>query len=321
MSDQLYNSNLEYDNGFQSQIPADINLDQAEDFFNSIGYEQEKIYSDFEEQNNFMSLRKKLEIEDEIWIESQDFPIGTEAEIGTSPVIAYENPHGFRIASSAGRVLYNSGAEVIVNDSENNPIIYKEFDWGTLKVKNMDIDLIRTINESNIKDYPSIAALIENNANASADIPNVTNCMTKANVERFYYSSVGQLSRARTHAYRPILTKKTRFSATSIGYLYKNGKWRRRSVWLQVGICGRKNNSQYAGAVALGECSQYMIVACVSRVPSKCKRSYETTVKSADTAHFYNDGVFSFHGQGTFTYTIDFYGTNSWGHEMYEISR
>src|SRR5690606_1506949 len=141
------------------------------------------------------------------------------------------------------------------------------------------------------------------------------------NVERYYYSSVGQLSRARTHAYRPILTKKTRHSATTMGYQYKRGKWRRRSVWLNVGICGKKDTPNTNGRVALGECSQYVLVSVVSHPASKCKRSYETTFKSADTAFHYDNSVYSYHGQSTYTYTIDFYGDDTWGHEKYEISR
>lgn len=38
-------------------------------------------------------------------------------------------------------------------------------------------------------------------------------------------------------------------------------------------------------------------------------------------AHMYDNSVFSYHGQGAYTYTIDFYGGNTWGHEKYEISK
>lgn len=318
--DELYNANVAYDDYYQEQIPADLNLDEAESYFQSIGYEQEKVYSDFENQLGFNSLRKQLNLEDEIWFNSQNIALPTADDIGNSPTITTPSPHNFRIGSDADRVLFNSGAEVIVIDSLGSPVIYKEFNWGSLIIRNMDTDLLKSINVNKIKDKNSIISLIAGNTNYEP-VPIPINCQTESKVERYYWSGAGQLSRARTHAYRPILTKKTRHSATTIGYLYKNGKWRRKDVWLQVGICGIKNQPMTNGRVALGECSQYILVSCVSHPPSKCKRSYETIAKSDDTAFHYDNSVYSFHGQGTYSYTIDFYGDDTWGHEKYEISR
>lgn len=318
--DELYNADVAYDDYYQSQIPSDLNLDEAESYFQNIGYEQEKVYSDFENQLGFNSLRKQLNLEDEIWFNSQNIALPTIDDIGNSPAITTPSPLNFRIGSDADRTLFNSGAEVIVIDSLGSPIIYKEFNWGSLIIRNMDTSLLKSINVNKIKDKNSIISLIEGNTNYEP-IPIPLSCQKESKVERYYWSSVGQLSRARTHAYKPILTKKTRHSATTMGYKYIRGKWRRRDLWLQVGICGKKDRPRTNGAVALGECSQYVIVSVVSHPPSKCKRSYETTVKSEDTAFHYDNSVYSFHGEGFYTYTIDFYGDDTWGHEKFEISR
>lgn len=209
LNDQLYEDSELYDDYYLGLIPLDIDVEDIDDFHNSIGYEEDKIYNGFEDGLDFFSLRRKLNLEDELWIENQTFPYDiNEAEIGTSPQIITPNPHGFRIATDADRALCNSGAEIIVVDSLNNPVIYKEFDWGTLRIRNMDTDLLKIINQNKIKDFESISTLIEDNVNADYVIPYPQNCITKAKVERYYYSSVGQLSRARTHAYIPLFSKK-----------------------------------------------------------------------------------------------------------------
>lgn len=318
--DELYNANVAYDDYYQSQIPADSNLDEIESYFESMGYEQEKVYNDFENNLGFNSLRKQLNSEDEIWFNSQTIALPTNDDIGNSPEITTSSPHNFRIGSDADRVLFNAGAEVIVVDSLGSPIIYKEFNWGSLIIRNMDTELLKSINVNKIKDKNSIISLIEGNTNYEA-IPIPINCQKESKVERYYWSSLGKLSRARTHAYKPILTKKTRYSATTIGYKYIRGEWRRRALWLNVGICGKKDNPNTNGRIALSECSQYILVSMVSHPASKCKKSHETTVKADDTAFHFDNSVYSYHAEGTYAYTIDFYGDNTWGHEKYEISR
>lgn len=107
-------------------------------YANSIAYNQEQPYLDFEAAYQFASLRKKIFDEETAWLASID---------GPEDWIAKNDPDNHYIWYE-NRVLLNEQVEVIVKDSLNNNVIYKFYEGGYVTIMGSNYEILREFNES-----------------------------------------------------------------------------------------------------------------------------------------------------------------------------
>lgn len=71
VQENLFNQTQAYLDGYQPQIPTELNDDQLEEYLNGIGYNEDIIYEGFEESIGFNSFRVKLNNDINVWLGSQ----------------------------------------------------------------------------------------------------------------------------------------------------------------------------------------------------------------------------------------------------------
>src|SRR5690606_15310333 len=148
VQEDLFNRTQAYLDGYQLQIPTELNDDQLEKYLNGISYNEDITYEGYEQSIGFNSFRVKLNNDMDIWLNSQ-----TNHEM---MINEEDDPDNNTLVLESDRTLYNMGGEVVVLDSLQNPIIYKAFDWGHLIIKDFDTDILKTINVENLQSLDQI---------------------------------------------------------------------------------------------------------------------------------------------------------------------
>lgn len=324
VQEDLFNQTHAYLDGYQPQIPTELNDDQLEAFLNSINYNEDIIYEGFEQSIGFNSFRVKLNNDIDQWLDMQ-----TNQEM----IINEENdPDNNTLVLESDRTLYNMGGEVVVLDSLQNPIIYKAFDWGHLIIKDFDTDILKAINVQNIKSLDQIQTQFGDLSNikikkdfidASAPAP----CMTdNIKDKKHVYSTTGQ-----NNVKSIIKNRNTPFSNSgehdrliikTLGYKWKNGKWRNRELWLVNGFTSKRNQANQTLTWWRYFCDNASHVNTHQYIArSKCVRKFEYDGGSpGNNVAWKNNSIYAYHGEGTFTFTVDFYGSKNSGHEVYRIT-
>ena len=317
VQEDLFNQTQAYLDGYQPQIPSDLDDDQLEEYLNGIGYNEDIIYEGFEQSIGFNSFRVKLNNDIDVWLDSQ-----TNYEM----MINEENdPDNNTLVLESDRTLYNMGGEVVVLDSLQNPIIYKAFDWGHLVVENFDTDVIKIINIENLKTSEEIQSrfLGKSNITFKSDNPIPSGNCSQGNIKnkQHFYSPTHQ------HNVKSIIKNRKaifpgngsqdRLIIKTKGYLWKNGGWKNKPVWLVSGFTSKKFQGNHSitwwnsGCAGTGQTQLFP-------AKTKCVMKYEYdggNPKGSNIVYLDNT-LYAYHGQGTFTFTVDFYA----GHESYTIT-
>lgn len=317
VQENLFNQPNAYIDSYQDQIPTDLNDDQLEEYLNGINYNEDAIYEGFEQSLGFNSFRVKLNNDIDLWLDIQTNP---------DMMINEENdPDNNTLVLESDRALYNMGGEVVVLDSLQNPVIYKAFDWGHLAVENFDTDVIKIINTENLKTIEDIQLRFTGKSNIKFKIDNpfpVGNC-SQGNIKnkQHFYSPNNK------HNVKSIIKNKKalfpgngypdRLIIKTKGYLWKRGKWRNRAVWLVSGFTSKKNQGNHSitwwntGCTGTGQTQLFP-----ARTKCVAKYEYDGGNPKGSNIVYIDNTLYAYHGQGTFTFTVDFYP----GHEAYTIT-
>lgn len=318
----LFNQTQAYLDGYQPQIPTELNDDQLEEYLNNIGYNEDIIYEGFEQSIGFNSFRVKLNNDIDVWLESQ-----TNQEM----MINEENdPDNNTLVLESDRTLYNMGGEVVVLDSLQNPVIYKAFDWGHLIIKDFDTDILKAINVQNIKSFEQIQSQFGELSSIEMkkdfiDASTPAQCITdNVKSKKHVFSQNGQ------HNVKSIIKKRnTPFTSSheydrllikTKGYLWKRGEWRNRKVWLVSGFTSKRNQADQDITWWLNFCDGAPHNTKLFQAKSKCVKKYEYEYYIPGNVAIKDNTIYAYHGQGTFSFTVDFYGTKNSGHEVYRIT-
>src|SRR5690554_3657780 len=101
------------------------------------------------------------------------------------------------------------------------------------------------------------------------------------------------------------------------GYLWKRGKWRNRAVWLVSGFTSKKNQGNHSitwwntGCTGTGQTQLFP-----ARTKCVAKYEYDGGNPKGSNIVYIDNTLYAYHGQGTFTFTVDFYPD----HEAYTIT-
>jgi|SRR5690606_6542953 len=314
IEDGLYDHTQSYVTSVMDNMPTGLTEEEQDSYLDSIGFDEDKLYKEFEDQFNFNSLRKDLNVELEKWEDNQTNP-----EI----LINEENdPDNHPLVLEVHRTLFNVGGEVIVLNNEAQPVIYKMFDWGSIEITNLDTDILKQINTAKIKNYDAISSLVSHNTNYkinfSSTTPNDSPCASSGiNHKKYNYSSTtGQQVKSFTKQMVIPFTSGKQLVAKTKGYQYKRGKWRNRKVWLQVGITGSKSAPNVPAELYVNGCHNPFILNYVKATTEK-RYKHEARYKNYDYIYLKNNKVYSYHGQNSFVFTKDFFPPS---HEIYVIS-
>lgn len=319
VQEKLFNETESYTEGYQSRIPRDLSDDRLEIYLKNIGYNEDIVYEEFEKSVGFNSFRAKLNKDEDLWLDKQINPKLMD-DVG--------DPDDNTLVLESDRTLYNEGGEVIVLDSLKKPLIYKAFDWGHLVIEDFDTKILKEINVGGLKTIESIKTKFPGKTN----IKFLPDNMDYASDGFCQYEGI----KSKKHVYSPnglhnvksIIKKRVavfgwgnhdRLLIKTKGYLWKRGKWRHRSVWLVSGFTSKKDQPNlpitwYEYACDGAKHSKTF------KAKTKCALKYEYESGPYGQVAIKDNTVYAYHGQGTFTFTVDFFGTKNTGHEVYTIT-
>lgn len=109
----------DYNDAFDQQT-AGMTDEEADDYAESVGFDENQPLIDFEKDMHFCSLRQYLAELDDAWVDQQ---VDGAWDLNTAPDEYY-------IDDETERALLSLGAEFIVGDCKNGYTLYKRYDWG-----------------------------------------------------------------------------------------------------------------------------------------------------------------------------------------------
>ncbi len=129
----------DYNDAFDQQTVG-MTDEEADDYAESVGFDENQPLIDFEKDLHFCSLRQHLEELDNAWLDQQG---DGDWDLNTSPDEYY-------IDDETERALLSLGSEFIVGDCKNGYTLYKRYDWGYVSFPLNDIgtatDILTTLN-------------------------------------------------------------------------------------------------------------------------------------------------------------------------------
>jgi len=313
IEDNLFDNTQSYIQSVMDGMPEGLSEEEQDDYLESIGFDEDKFYIQFEDSFNFNSLRKDLNIKIDDWLSTQTNP---------EMIVDEENdPDNHPLVLEVHRTLFNAGGEIIVLDTVGAPVIYKMFEWGSLKITGLDTSILKSINISKIKDYTSVIELVSNNPNYIIESPAVPNdgpCAShNINHKKHNYSSTGTLVKSFTKQMVIPFTSGKQLVAKTVGYRYSSKRgYYRIKLWLVTGITGSKSAPNVDAELHVDGCHHPFRLDHVAASSLKV-RKHERRYKNYYYIYLKNNKVYSYHGQGSFVFTKDFYPPN---HEIHVIS-
>ncbi|GEN76238.1 hypothetical protein [Chryseobacterium hagamense] len=109
----------DYNDAFDQQT-AGMTDTEADDYAESVDFDENQPLIDFEKELKFCSLRQHLANLDDAWLDQQ---VDGAWDLNTSPDEYY-------IDDETERALLSLGSEFIVGDCKNGYTLYKRYDWG-----------------------------------------------------------------------------------------------------------------------------------------------------------------------------------------------
>lgn len=104
------------------------------------------------------------------------------------------------------------------------------------------------------------------------------------------------------------------------GYKWKNGKWKNKKLWLNAGFTSKKSQGNHLVTWWLNSCDTNPHDIHLFEVKPKCVMKYEYNGFIYGNVAIKDNTIYAYHGEGPFTFTVDFYGTKNSGHEAYTIT-
>lgn len=290
-----------YCNAFDANIPADISDEEYDALCESAGFDEDNILRQFEEDLAFCSLRQKINVAEDAWLDTQS---------ETGPFVG-DDPDDDFIDDETERALLNEGHEVIIGDRKKGYVIYKFIDdlGNFYQINNMDLEVLQSINHGEVP---------VGNSNLVINSPKPSNAECKKEVKESTteYGTVNRfkrISKVRKSLSGPgpipgdISPSKIR--ATTKGYKLKRGKWKKGRTNITASINGI--NLSTSGIIYV-ECSKEQELLI-----TKSKKRRRVSIKRKCPEIFYNDErdswnviddkIYSYHQQGSLIVNKDYY--------------
>jgi hypothetical protein len=217
---------------FDATVPNNTSDDDYDALANAVGFDEDNVLLSFEEDLGFCSLRTKLLLLENDWLDQQ----------GNGEWDASTDPDNHFIDDDTERAILSYDAEVIIGDIQRGYVYYKFLDdvGNWIEVHNSDFDAMAQVSNGNIP---------TNNPNVIVVTPEreVGTSSCKDKVKEVTYEVLGGNRIKRISKVRPAFgTNCSSNPCTSVlpskikvktkGYKWKNGKWRNRRTWVAAGI-------------------------------------------------------------------------------------
>jgi len=235
-------------------LTVGMTSEQADDYADATGFNEDQPLVDFETQLNFNSLRKKIETQYNIWLNLQ------------GDVFDYTtDPDNHFIEDETERTLLGVRADIIIGDCRNGFTYYRFYDWGYVTVP-MDSnfnDVMDVLNELNTgaTDQDTVEDIIKNNGigntHGEGNPPNGP-CITKHKHHKteYYIFSNNRKVKVKFDFDSPIFNWNLpqKISVKVVSFKKKNnGKWKKFRTNIHAG---------YQGKLApIGTCNTQAIIA------------------------------------------------------------
>lgn len=291
---------------FDLTVPNDYTEDEYDAYADYVGFDEDNVLINFEEDLGFCSLRAKIRALETAWLDQQ----------GDGQWDANSDPDNHFIDDDTERALLSYNAEVIIGDEERGFVYYKFLDdvGNWIEVHNDDITAISQVSQGNVP---------TNNPNVVISRPEISNYSCKDKVKEVSYAVSGSDRLKRISKVRPsfgtncnnnpctsILPSKVK--AKTKGYRKKNGKWKAKRLWIAAGINGvnqPNNGATFVDCVQIIEIHKFKEKR---RRNVKVKSTTSTYIPIVGTPQRYNNALqdnklYSYHKKGYLTVNKDFY--------------
>lgn len=271
---ELYRSTIENldtqvdsHNAAFDQLTNGMTDEQADAYAESIGFDEDKPVTDFENQHNFCSLRKKLITLENQWLDQQ----------GDGSWNMDADPDNYYVDDEVERALLNEQSEVLIGTCATGYTLYKFYSWGNVHIPlGNSTEMTDILTQLNTGNYP-LALPINTNGpsqttvitilnNTSLVCPTLTSsgagdCFTSTNPTnnpasscKSYVKDKGENIFSNTrrikwkHKFKdahfpnlPALNQ--RIKAVTTSYKKKSGKWKKYRATLYSGYVGQMSST------------------------------------------------------------------------------
>lgn len=221
-------------------LTVGMTSEQADDYADATGFNEDQPLVDFETQLNFNSLRKKIETQYNIWLNLQ------------GDVFDYTtDPDNHFIEDETERTLLGVRADIIIGDCRNGFTYYRFYDWGYVTVP-MDSnfnDVMDVLNELNTgaTDQDTVEDIIKNNGigntHGEGNPPNIP-CSTKLSIHKIegHMFSNNRYVESKMKFKVPLFEEwngDQKIFAKTTSFRKKNGKWKKFRANIYAGFYGQ----------------------------------------------------------------------------------
>lgn len=221
-------------------LTAGMTSEQADDYADATGFNEDQPLVDFENQLYFNSLRKMIETQYNIWLNLQ------------GDVFDYTtDPDNHFIEDETERTLLGVRADIIIGDCRNGFTYYRFYDWGYVTVP-MDSnfnDVMDVLNDLNAgaTDQETVEDIIKSNGigntHGEGNPPNIP-CSTKYKqhkIEAHLFSSTRKVE-SKMKFKVPLFEEwngDQKIFAKTTSFRKKNGKWKKFRADIYAGFYGQ----------------------------------------------------------------------------------
>jgi|GEM_PF-2171697 len=283
----------DYCDSFEAGLPRDVTEEEYDVLADAVGFDEDDILLQFENDLRFCSLRKKIEVLETAWLELQ----------GDGEWNADEDPDNHFIDDTIERTLLSENAEVIIKDEEGKYVYYKLLDDDGSRVEiHDDMEAVeKMINGIDVSDNPNV--FLKNNVYKYVDGPcrgNVTNIA-------YYYGPNGtrikQVDKVRK---QDDWGGESKIKAKTKGYRWIRKKWRNRKTTIVAGINAYNINS--SGYITKYCWTSKDIFRRVQKYRKEVVVKYHLPKSQGASIEVQNNSAYGFHSQsGALYINLDFY--------------
>ena len=265
----------------------------------ALGFDEDNVLRRFEDELGFCSLRKKIENEENAWLDQQ----------GPGDLNMNLDPDNHFIDDETERTLLNEQVQVGIRDKRGEIVIYhlNDDEGNYVEIYNMDEVALQQVTTGQIvQGNPNVVNVVVRPENQ------VENC--KNNVTEKAFHSVGDQALKRTSKVRrevEAFRRDSKIKAKTKGYKRKNGKWKGTRTEINVGFFGQ---IPYTYGFAYNTCNG--AEKTIRKEKPKRRRHVRTkyTIPRYDGLlpqlqywSIKNNKIYSYHKRGGVEVNVDFY--------------
>lgn len=220
-------------NVFDATVPDSLTDEEYDILAYTAGFDEDNVLVKFENDLGFCSLRKKVEVLENRWLELQ----------GDEDWNINEDPDNHFIYDETERALFSINNEVIIGEKKTGYVYYKlidNFKW--IEVHNWDLEAIIQVRRGFIPtNNPNI---IVRKIKVNKDLQSSAECKTHIKKTQYFQNGKNRI-KIKSKVINNDSWGAKKISALTVGYKKKNGKWKRARTRIAAGVTGSDiaNNS------------------------------------------------------------------------------